>query len=300
MWFIYALGGGWGHLTRAAALARVAPCPVRILTNSPYASLVAMNAAEIVAIDPNAEFDDAVRAVLREIEQARPSVLIVDTFARGLGGELINHLGTGKRVLVQRDVAPKYAAQVREFASSYDLILSPGEGTGFPGAIMTAPWLIRSRVNAMTREAVLVVAGGNADESAWYGEVAARLRRRRPGLTIQCVAPQLPAGCPPECWVCYWPAMDLIASARVVIGGAGYNTVHECAALNVPLVARPWPRKYDRQWLRARRAAACVKSVSEAVRAAMDLLDREPPPPSCQFKNGALEAAALIDRLASS
>nr|WP_268896632.1 glycosyltransferase [Hassalia byssoidea] len=31
--------------------------------------------------------------------------------------------------------------------------------------------------------------------------------------------------------------MNAIAVADVVVGGAGYNTVYECAALGVPLVA---------------------------------------------------------------
>jgi hypothetical protein len=45
--------------------------------------------------------------------------------------------------------------------------------------------------------------------------------------------------------VAYYPAMDLLAQADLVISGGGYNTVHECLALNVPLVAIPWPRLYD-------------------------------------------------------
>ena len=39
-WLIYALGGGWGHMNRAIALARAAHIPVEILVNSPYANLV--------------------------------------------------------------------------------------------------------------------------------------------------------------------------------------------------------------------------------------------------------------------
>jgi hypothetical protein len=177
MWFIYALGGGWGHLTRAAALARYAPCPVRILTNSPYASLV--SGLDIVAIDPGLDFDNTRRAVLAQIERAQPSLLIVDTFPRGLGGELEHYTAPPPRVLVQRDIETSFQTKIDEYVlNNYELIVNPG--------------------------------------------------------------------------VRHWPAVDLIAQARLVIGGAGYNTVHECAALNVPLVARPWPRKYDRQWLRAK------------------------------------------------
>lgn len=299
MWLIYALGGGWGHLNRSAALARAARSPVRILTNSPYASQVRIDGAELIAIDPSAAFNDAVSQIRGHIRQTRPSVLIVDTFPRGLGGELPNHNGSGRNVLVQRDVTPKYAALVRGFAAGYDLILRPGEGAAFPGAVTTAPWLIRDTVDPAPRDTVLIVAGGNAEEQKWYGNVSNKLTKECSDLPVRCVAPQLPPNCPPECWIRHWPAMDLISRARLVIGGAGYNTVHECAALNVPLIARPWPRQYDRQWLRAKRAAARVHTVAEAVRAAMDLLNRKPPPPVYSFNNGAVEAAAHIERLAS-
>lgn len=289
MWLVYALGGGWGHLNRAAAFARAANRPVRILTSSPYASYFG-EGGDVVLIDPAMALDDARRKVLKEIARAKPSILIVDTFARGLGGELAAHRGQERRVLVQRDVAPKYAAQVREFAAGfYHLAIAPGEGAA---PLKTAPWLIRDRFDPAPREGAIVVAGGNADEQFWYGGVTSALQRR--GVRVRCVAPELPPGCPRECWVRHWPAMDLIAQARVAIGGGGYNTVYECAALNVPLVARPWPRKYDRQWLRARRAAARAKTVEEAAAAALALLDRDLPPPRFEFANGAREAAGLL------
>jgi len=36
--------------------------------------------------------------------------------------------------------------------------------------------------------------------------------------------------------------MDLFGCASAIVGGAGYNTVAECLAWEVPLVARAWPR----------------------------------------------------------
>jgi predicted glycosyltransferase len=109
MWFIYALGGGWGHLTRAAALARAASPrhAVRILTNSPYAGVVrkALPELDVAALDPALPAPETRRAALREIRAARPSCLIVDTFPRGLGGELVPVLESldAKKVLVHRD-----------------------------------------------------------------------------------------------------------------------------------------------------------------------------------------------------
>ena len=286
MWIVYALGGGWGHLTRAAALTRYAAHPVRILTNSPYASR--FSGLNMVSIDAALDFGNTRRVVLREIEHAQPSLLIVDTFPRGLGGELENY--NGRRVLIQRDLDERFEKRTRQYVSDhYGLVVNPGEGPVYPQSVLTAPWFLRNTFPPCTRAGVLIVAGGNKEEQSWYGEVAAAL-----DCPFRCVAPELPPGCPPEHWVRHWPAIDLIAQARLVIGGAGYNTVHECAALNVPLIAKPWPRKYDRQWLRARRADVSVNTATEAVAAVHDFLHREPPPPVFQFENGAAQAAQLL------
>ena len=41
--------------------------------------------------------------------------------------------------------------------------------------------------------------------------------------------------------------MEVMQLADIIIGGAGYNTVYECAALNIPLITFPLRRQYDRQ-----------------------------------------------------
>jgi len=116
---------------------------------------------------------------------------------------------------------------------------------------------------------------------------------RKAGVPVKCVAPALPPGCPDECWVRYWPAIELMPGASVVVGGGGYNTVYESIACEVPLVCRPWPRMYDRQELRARLAAAIVKEPKEAARAAVVHM-RTGPVRAPQFINGAEEAVRLI------
>jgi predicted glycosyltransferase len=127
----------------------------------------------------------------------------------------------------------------------------------------------------------LVLASGNREELAWYESVAASI----PGSRL--VQNE-------------WPAMDLLPSADVVVGGAGYNTVHECAACQVPLVARPWPRLYDRQGLRAelvsRRARiALVETVEGACAAVAGFLRQSvAPPQSFTFDNGADQAAGIL------
>jgi len=284
VWLIYALGGGWGHLTRAVALARVAQREraVRVLTNSPYAGMVD-GAVDIKAVETRAE-------ATRAIAECRPACLIVDTFPRGIGGELAGILGAlpARSVLVHRDLNPRYVAvaRLREFvAANYDLVLVPGAGEGsqlgdLPAAVETKRWLVRSadeipdrarvrellRLSPMGERCVLVCGSGKPEELEWYGAVVGELQRL--GAAVRCVAAVRPAQCPEECWVRYWPAMELFGCAPVVVGGAGYNTVAECLAWEVPLVARAWPRQYDRQELRARNAGGRVTLVREPQEAA--------------------------------
>ena len=308
MWLIYALGSGFGHLTRACALARAAPhdVRVRILTNSPYAVSVqrAFPALELAVLDPALAVDEARDEVRRRIAAEPEACLIVDTFPRGLGGELVDIVPRyrGRCVLIRRDLNPRYseAFELEAFvARSYELVLEAESPN-------TAAWLVRSchelpaRYRKRERPAVIVCAAGNPEELDWYGTVAAKLRRH--DYDVQCVAPVCPSTCPPDCWLAYWPAIDLFPGADVVVGGGGYNTVYECLACRVPLVARPWPRKYDRQALRARRyAAAVVANPADAV-AAVEAILSDPPmrERTVGYENGAVAGAAAIQRVVAS
>jgi hypothetical protein len=325
-WFIYALGGGWGHLTRAAALARSAPqSNVRILTNSPFAAQIQRTfpALDLVILDPKLPVELARRYSIEEIQRAAPVCFIVDTFPRGLGGELASLLGSlpAAKVLVHRDLNPRYVAEanLRDFVkSTYDLILIPGESEGrafarLQNAVVTEPWLIRNpnellsvsrarkrlKIGGDGQRCILVCASGTAQELSWFGAVISELLIRQPHVAIRCVAATRPPGCPSEFWIKYWPAADLYPAADLVIGGAGYNTIYECLACDVPLIARPWHRLYDRQWLRARRAAqrgriTVVKQPCEAASQAIRELTSEYCKRQTTFRNGAAEAIAIL------
>ena len=325
LWLVYALGGGWGHLTRAAALARVARRPVRILTNSPYAGEVRARLAEldIVALDPERSAARARQEALRHVQASQAACLIVDTFPRGLGGELATLLPEwgALRVLIHRDLNPAYVREkaLGEFVrSNYDLVIRPGPAeaaplAGLPQVRMTAPWLIRSAHELPSREAarsllgvearqcVLVCAAGNRDEQAWYGSLTQALSAALQGVAVRCASPLCPPGCPAEAWFRYWPAMDLLSGVDLVVGGAGYNTVNECLACGVPLIARAWPRKYDRQSLRAAgQAEACPTSIDEAVAAVKACLARPGRTVTRrEFPNGASEAVEILEALSA-
>ena len=181
------MGGGWGHLTRATALARAAgpKRSVRILTNSPYAPEVCgrLPEAEVIAIDPESSATVVRENVMRHVASFDPKRFFVYTFPRGLGGELDGVLQTvaAKKILVHRDLNPLYVARMnlREFVvANYDVVIAAGEGAAFPRSRTTAPWLIRRPDEVPSAEdarkmlrvekdkCVLVQAGGNADELA--------------------------------------------------------------------------------------------------------------------------------------
>jgi predicted glycosyltransferase len=69
-----------------------------------------------------------------------------------------------------------------------------------------------------------------------FAEIALKLDQEFPKCAVRILA----ADCPPNCqhlWVFQHPGIECLAVADVVVGGAGYNTVYECASLGVPLVA---------------------------------------------------------------
>ena len=61
----------------------------------------------------------------------------------------------------------------------------------------------------------------------------------------------------------------------MVVGGGGYNTVYECAALGVPLVAFALPRRYDRQARRIERYGYLVEHIEGAIAAVQDVLSQQ-------------------------
>lgn len=331
-WLIYALGNGWGHLNRAVALARVAAHqrPVVVLTNSPYLPQVAIALGQMSSPFP---------LELRSLPLGAPSVrrawvqqqcrtqaecLIVDTFPRGIVGELIDVLPqlAIPKVLVHRDLNPQYLEKkpVTPGAAGYDLILMPGDGTDLPFAHLpqaqqTPPWLVRraselpdrmvmrSHLGILPHQSlILVCATGQGAEAPVFGrltaELSAQIRHHQPPAAVRCLAAACPPGCPPELWCRHWPGLDYLQGADVVVSGAGYNIVHECRALGLPLVALAFPRTYDRQRHRAQRFAHWVDREADAIAQVLTHLQSQTPrsqrSPRLDDLNGAEIAARLI------
>ncbi|MFK8184185.1 MAG: hypothetical protein AB8B99_12490 [Phormidesmis sp.] len=308
-WFIYALGGGWGHLNRALALAQVAVRhrPVHLLVNSPYAKKL------VPALQPNSQTDEhkqsltlhilpktelptldaiaaAKRTIQSKLEEIDYSCLIVDTFPRGLIGELIRLIPQKQetcRVLVHRDLDPYYVKDkdLDSFVSNYyDGILIPGESNvpfiHLSQAQVTAPWLSRSPTDLISqplpqwhfsaqKPLVVVCAAGQPDELNIFGHLTYQLSAAFPHATVRCLAATCPTTCPAALWLFHWPGMDVLQFADVVVGSGGYNLVHECEALHIPLVAFAFPRRYDRQERRIRQYGGCLVTDAEGAIAAV-------------------------------
>lgn len=356
-WLIYALGGGWGHLNRAVALGRVAARQraVTILTNSPYAEQVRVSLKNSVGdcafplhlniIAADAGFGSTCDWVRQQILSLPYQCAIVDTFPRGLGGELADLPPQSQDIpwiLVHRDLKPDYVRTkgLRAFVQQfYRAIVIPGDGEDVPFADLphvyrTAPWLVlngdelpdrarvRSRLNLPDRQdcdhtpfpdnetcqhqapILMVCAAGQPSELAFFGRLTAHLCQAFPTAAVRCLAPCRPPHCPPELWISHWPGMEYLQVADIVIGGAGYNTVHECAALDIPLVNFAFPRLYDRQARRADWNGYAVQTIPAAINTLQSLLQQSTYTKILNristYSNGAVSAVQQIERVIDS
>ncbi len=323
-WFIYALGSGWGHLNRALALAQVAATRrrVHLLTNSPYATRLTslVQTPNLTLHQPctqglsAAEARQSIQSLLKSIQY---DCLIVDTFPRGLIGELADLIPQQhhvSHVLIHRDLNPKYisAKAIAPFVRHhYNGFLLPGEPdvplAHLPQAKITAPWIsrdhnnlpdtqaLRTRYNIPANKPLIVVVGaGQPKELAFFGTIAQHLARAFPESTIRCLSATCPPTCPADLWLYHWPGIDILQLANAVVGGGGYNLTHECAALNIPLVGFAFPRRYDRQTRRIQKYGCLVGNIGEAIATLEPLLQR-PKLTTPSYSNGVLDAIAHIE-----
>ena len=275
-WLVYALGGGLGHLTRGLALARAAGrqgIRVTLLTNSPFASALPVRDElhrddHLIIIPAESDLQDAKRQVRDVIRNSTAQLLIVDTFPRGLGGELADLLPTlsTPSALIHRDLNPRYVEsfELSRSAAMYDLLLSPGETGPLKSARThcTLPWLIRDADELLAigsarrqlglrdhdaRPVALISGCGRAAEiqelAGWASWLARELEDR---VHIRFCSPASSSSADLN----IWPLLPLLTGVDILIGAGGYNTVNEARVTGTPLVALARPRMYDRQLVR--------------------------------------------------
>jgi hypothetical protein len=335
----YAFGGGMGHAMRTISLARQMARRGGthvVVCNSPFAESI----EQVARREPDIELvrvcsslnPGQCRSKLRELHDSiRPGALIVDTFPRGLGGELAPLLDENEhelRVLVSRVLPRRYVSdfQLTEFvAQHYDLVIAPGEPFGVgpqmsdpfhPNATRfreVDPFLIRdaaelpSRAEAALRlsadpdrPVVLLVGSGNHDECSetakLFTEIHAIIDQALP--TVQCrlampVSLTDPTGTKSG-GDAYSPLIELLPAVDFVVGSAGYNLYWETTALRIPSCLRARNRKYDCQYQRKIDAPETF-SIPQLIDRIQNVSVREAAVPD--FRNGASTAARLINQL---
>ncbi|MCP3102603.1 hypothetical protein LZ198_27385 [Myxococcus sp. K15C18031901] len=340
-WLLYALGGGMGHFTRSCALARVAlkrGHRVSLVTNSDFAPDMPLEAmlgpgGRVYRLSAALDKDAVREAVEALLEGVRPDLLVVDTFPRGIAGELaplLPELRMGK-VLVHRDLNPTYVERfdIASAVEAFDLLLVPGEDAAFAGhprAVRTAPWVLLGQDEWMSRAQArawfglesgdarplfAVMGSGNAVEVAEAGDIAERLQARLgEAAAVRWLVPpgpwspehpharrrkRKPGRVPPRE---VWPALAVMPGVDVLVGAGGYNTVQEARVTGTPLVALARERRYDRQALRLR-PEELAHTGEELVARAAALLDSGAPRgrSPATYAGGAKDAVALIERI---
>ena len=274
---LYALGGGLGHLVRSLALARAAVARghhVTLLANTEYSLRLPVREElgsrgtfrEIPAAFDRGQVTDFVQHTLLD---QRCEVLVVDTFPRGLAGELPDILPklSAKKILVHRDLNPRYVehADLTRFVDQYDLLLAPGELGPLANHDRTrhsAPWLIRDfdelldqptawqrlEVDATNAPVIAVIAAGFPAETLAMQELAQRLTRSLDSRAIVRLISLTPVAETSDCHaVTLWPSLEAIRGIDLLIGAGGYNTVWEARSTQTPLIAIGRERLYDRQ-----------------------------------------------------
>lgn len=275
-------------LSLARQLKRLMPGEHCVVTNSPFAPSMAAAASrwgvtlQLVSDRASAE---SVRAELeRIVDSFRPSLLVVDTFPRGVGGELVELMEghaawrAMSKVLISRPLPQAYVDQM-ELVSWVERHYRAVIGCGEPSPLVSAcggydagPFLILNCDELPDRSAaaarwgldpdqptVLLVGTGTAAEIVEQLPMAERLRELASQVGVQfgwawpeslAVPPGLVRNWEGQ-MVRHYPLLELLPAVDLVLGSAGYNLSWETRRLSIPAQLWAQPRRYDDQRLRS-------------------------------------------------
>ena len=298
---LYALGGGHGHTLRGLAILRrlgrgrvIAPPRLR-----DWADRLG------VATLPTPERPTPEWAA----SLAAPRLLLVDTFPRGVLGELPPLLERAPAWLIARRVRPDLYLHPpirKAIETRFERLLwceePPAELADLQlpqqrvGPILLEPEPLsreaaRTELGIAAHARLLIGLGsGPPRRQAGLCRLLARLARRFDGEVLF-VSTELPAGGPVRP---LFPAGRYLRAADAVVGAAGYHAAHETLLAGVPTLLIPQARPHDDQAWRA--AGRPVARSPEEVLAWLASLREGDRPAQVRFPDGAAEVAALVER----
>ncbi|MDA7541202.1 hypothetical protein N8639_00010 [bacterium] len=277
---VYAAGGGYGHCVRALSLSRAAKKEntkrkVALVANQSavarLAPIARSSQIELFGLNDDCSVQSFRDQSKQLLSRLRFSSLIVDSFPRGIVGELTDVISSHEysKVLVHRDISPEYLSKtpIANAISHFCRILVPGEPAPLlndENAIRTAPWVLLDSSELFSRcearkvlgtvdsdmPVCLISLSGKENERDFFSRLAVRLAKQL-GDKIQFRV----CGEVPNRWqqelepirVEYWPLLKLLGGADWLIGAGGYNTVFETRLAGARLFGFPQKRLYDRQ-----------------------------------------------------
>ncbi|HVT05711.1 MAG TPA: hypothetical protein VHL58_20335 [Thermoanaerobaculia bacterium] len=283
----YAAGGGLGHITRADRVLRTLGIDATIVTTSPYADRCLGVKSPMLRIpgfissdrgerapspaltDTRVDRAELIKWLDELIEKIRPSRIFIDTFPAGLFGELpdvatvreseLHYVG---RLLRWDSYSPLIGATPLCFESALLLELLTPEHDLFirRTSVVVENLSIEDDEEGDAdpeAKAIWVVShSGPADEVRTLVHYAMEMRQIEQSeapivLTTMDPPPDLP---PDISIVSRYPARSLFASATRIITGAGFNSMWELRKHRHKHRFIAFPRRFDDQFLRARRA----------------------------------------------
>lgn len=278
---VYAQGGGLGHLTRAHAALHTlgAHGPVTYLTSSPFATDPRVIGDASVRQVPMhlARDPGALRAFVRDqLRSLEPSELVVDAFPFGIAGELdasvvpertrVTHLARLLRWDAYTALAPPPGAPldfdttylVEPIAAEHESVLALLSTMMTPLTLIDPP--LQAAPPTVPVGAWLVVHAGAIDETRQlvaFARDQAAAETVHPALVVIATADRgatLPGTIDGAPVVETYPAWPLFAAAGRIITAAGFNAVRQLAPHRDRHRILPFPRRFDDQFERARRA----------------------------------------------
>lgn len=225
----YALGGGRGHATRSRTLAGWLPPGSDAHFLLPERLRAWSQGLQAHFLGP----DSLAEQVAERLDSLRPDLFLVDTFPRGVLGELAEVEFPCPAWLVARWLKPAYGAhpEVLRALDRYELVL---------GAELTV-WEKSYDIGPVVAPPAPIRAPG---EILWLGSGPEKAQHELRQLLSQAVVAA------PDLGQERHDVAELLAGASLVISAGGYNAYHEIVQAGTPTIFWPQERRYDQQSLR--------------------------------------------------